>query len=162
MIFRETRRIRNKPGFFRVKRSSSRRFPLPGRGKRGGSQERKGNLSARPGAAICALAIFCGLFACQQVQKPELKGEGPLAVTVARGTTTPEYHAPAERWRVSHGRAINRGDFSRRECVLCHNPETGCNRCHGYVAAQRIVVPEAGLYWAEGKKYSGALSDRAD
>jgi len=93
------------------------------------------------------LLILNGLLACQQVQKPELKGEGPLAVTVARGTATPEYHAPAERWRVSHGQALNRGDFTQRECVLCHNPETGCNQCHQYVGTPKIKVPEASLYW---------------
>jgi hypothetical protein len=97
------------------------------------------------------ILILIGLLSCQQVQKPELKGEGPLAVTVARGTAAPEYHAPAERWRVSHGQALNRGDFSQRECVLCHNPETGCNRCHQYVGTQKILVPEAALYWANGK-----------
>ena len=95
--------------------------------------------------------VLASFLACQQVQKPELKGEGPLAVTVARGTATPEYHAPAERWRVGHGQALNRGDFSQRECVLCHNPETGCNQCHQYVGTQKIFVPEASLYWANGK-----------
>ena len=99
-------------------------------------------------AKICVPIALFSLLACQQVQKPELKGEGPLAVTVARGTATPEYHAPAERWRVSHGQAINRGDFSQRECVLCHNPETACNNCHQYVGTPKIGVPEASLYWA--------------
>jgi hypothetical protein len=102
-------------------------------------------------AKICVPIALLALLACQQVQKPELKGEGPLAVTVARGTATPEYHAPAERWRVSHGQALNRGDFSQRECVLCHNPETGCNQCHQYVGTQKISVREASLYWANEK-----------
>jgi len=83
------------------------------------------------------------------VQKPEVKGEGPLAVTVARGTATPEYHAPAERWRTLHGEAVNRGDFSRRECVLCHDLRMGCNQCHQYIGAPRIAVPDAALYWPE-------------
>jgi hypothetical protein len=93
--------------------------------------------------------FLIALGACQQVQKPELKGEGPLAVTVARGTATPEYHAPLERWRTLHADALNRGDFTQRECVLCHNPQTGCNQCHQYVGAKRISVPEASLYWPE-------------
>jgi len=97
---------------------------------------------------ILAFSLFLTIaLGCQNVQKPELKGEGPLAVTVARGTATPEYHAPAERWRVSHGQALNRGDFTQRECVLCHNPETGCNQCHQYVGTPKINVPEASLYW---------------
>jgi len=94
------------------------------------------------------IILIAGL-GCQQVQKPELKGEGPLAVTVARGTAIPEYHAPAERWRTLHADALNQGDFSPRECVLCHNPENGCNQCHQYVGAKRISVPEAFSYWPE-------------
>lgn len=88
---------------------------------------------------------------CQQVEKPELRGEGPLAVTVARGTSVPEYHAPAERWRIRHKEAINQGDFTEKECILCHNPKTGCNQCHQYAGVKEISVPEAVLYWAETK-----------
>jgi hypothetical protein len=84
---------------------------------------------------------------CQQVQKPELNGQGPLAVKVARGTAVPEYHAPAERWRIQHQEALNRGDFSQKECMLCHNPQSGCNQCHQYAGAKQISVPEAALFW---------------
>ncbi|NWF56691.1 MAG: hypothetical protein HXY45_18060 [Syntrophaceae bacterium] len=101
----------------------------------------------RIGAKICVPFLVLGLLACQPVQKPELKGEGPLAVVVPRGTATPEYHAPAAKWQVGHGQAINRGDFARRECILCHSPETGCNKCHQYVGTPKIIVPEASLYW---------------
>jgi hypothetical protein len=103
----------------------------------------------RKSAFICVPIGLIFFPACQQVQKPELKGEGPLAVNVARGTAVPEYHAPAERWRTLHGSALNRGDFSQRECVLCHDPQAGCNQCHQYVGAPRISVPEASLYWPE-------------
>lgn len=99
------------------------------------------------GGVILAL----GGSACQQVEKPELKGEGPLAVTVTRGTSVPEYHAPAERWRIRHKEAINQGDFAERECILCHNPQTGCNLCHQYVGVKEISVPEAAIYWTEKK-----------
>ena len=100
---------------------------------------------------VAGLMFVLGTSGCQQVQKPELKGEGPLAVTVLRGTSVPEYHAPADRWRVRHKEAINQGDFSERECILCHNPQTGCNGCHQYVGVKEISVPEAVLYWAETK-----------
>jgi hypothetical protein len=93
-----------------------------------------------------------GLVGCQQVQKPELKGEGPLAITVERGTSVPESHGPLERWRTLHVEALNQGDFSQRECVLCHNPKTGCNQCHRYVGAKEISVAEASLYWPEPKE----------
>ena len=74
-------------------------------------------------------------------------GQGPLAVKVTRGTAVPEYHAPAERWRIQHPEALNRGDFSQKECILCHNPRTGCNQCHGYAGVKPITVPEAALFW---------------
>ncbi len=99
---------------------------------------------------IFLIGIGC-LFSCQQVQKPELKGEGPLAVVVPRGSTAPEYHSPIERWRVIHMEAVNRGDFNQRECMLCHDPKTSCNRCHSYIGAKLVEVPEAGLYWPEEK-----------
>ena len=105
--------------------------------------------------AITIIFLAATGFSCQQVQKPELKGEGPLAVSVERGTTVPEYHAPAERWRTMHSDALNRGDFSQRECVLCHNPRTGCNQCHAYVGVKKIEAPEASRYWGQeesGKK----------
>src|SRR4030042_4783368 len=97
---------------------------------------------------LCLLLLSC-LLGCQQVQKPELKGEGPLAVVVPRGSTAPEYHAPMERWRSIHMEAINQGDFTQRECVLCHNPKTGCNKCHQYIGAKEVSVPETSLYWPE-------------
>jgi len=99
--------------------------------------------------------LVLGLLGCQQVQKPELKGEGPLAVIVPRGTAVPEYHAPLERWRTLHVEALNRGDFSQRECVLCHNPKTGCNQCHKYIGVKEVSVPESSLYWPERKKEKG-------
>ncbi len=132
-------------------------------GKNGGSQplplmpsrlKACGSFSMRvlnfPVAMILILAL--GIFSCQPVQKPELKGEGPLAITVDRGASVPESHAPLERWRTLHVDALNRGDFSQRECVLCHNPKTGCNQCHRYVGAKEISVAEATLYWPEPKE----------
>ena len=101
---------------------------------------------------IILLISTLSITGCQQVQKPELKGEGPLAITVVRGTAVPEYHAPLERWRTLHMEALNRGDFSQRECVLCHNPKTGCNQCHKYVGAKEVSVLEASLYWPESKR----------
>jgi len=98
------------------------------------------------------LVLLLGFLGCQQVQKPELKGEGPLAIHIPRGTAVPEYHAPLERWRTFHREALHQGDFSQRECVLCHNPRTGCNQCHKYVGAKEISVREASLYWQVQKE----------
>ncbi len=86
---------------------------------------------------------------CQNVQKPEIKGQGPLAVVMDRGTAAAEYHAPLERWRATHKQALQDGDFTERECVLCHNPQKSCNNCHGYVGAKEISIPEASLYWPD-------------
>ncbi len=96
--------------------------------------------------AILLILVFSG---CQNVQKPEIKGKGPLAVVMDRGTATPEYHAPLERWRANHKQALNDGDFTERECVLCHNPQKSCNNCHGYVGAKEVSIAEAALYWPD-------------
>ena len=139
------------------------------RGTRKNTQDKEWRMVLRPGIPIfyysnvprlawlmrllsltISIFILC-LVGCQKVQKPELKGEGPLAITVDRGESVPESHAPLERWRTLHVEALNRGDFSQKECVLCHNPQTGCNQCHRYVGAKEISVAEASLYWPEPK-----------
>jgi hypothetical protein len=93
------------------------------------------------------ILLFLGPLGCQQVQKPEIKGSGPLTVVMERGTVAAEYHAPLERWRATHKKALNGGDFNERECILCHNPQQSCNRCHGYIGAKETNIPEASLYW---------------
>jgi len=98
------------------------------------------------------LFILLSLVSCQQVQKPEVKGEGPLAVKMARGITSPEFHAPLERWRTTHKKVLNMGDFTERECILCHDPKKSCNNCHKYIGGREIYVPEASLFWPEEKK----------
>lgn len=95
---------------------------------------------------LSAISLFM-IAGCQQVQKPEVKGEGPLAVKMARGITSPEFHAPVERWRTTHKKALSIGDFTERECVLCHDPKKSCNNCHKYIGAREIDIPEAGLLW---------------
>lgn len=95
------------------------------------------------------LGLAFGPLGCQDVPKPELKGKGPLAIVVPRGTSTPEYHAPSEAWRANHKKALDREDFWRKECILCHNPATGCNRCHQYIGAEEIRILEAELYYGK-------------
>jgi len=111
--------------------------------------DRRNGYRRTMGGWLLVLALALCLSACQDVAKPELKGKGPLAIVIPRGTSTSESHAPIEKWRVDHKRAIQEGDFSQKECVLCHNPDTGCNRCHGYVGAKGIQIPEARLYYGE-------------
>ncbi len=109
---------------------------------------------------IAVLGVFMfGLASCQQVQKPEARGKGPLSVVMDRGTATPEYHAPPERWRATHKQALGNGDFTEKECVLCHNPQKSCNHCHRYIGAKEVFVPEASLYWPEetGKEKSSLV-----
>ncbi len=105
--------------------------------------------------AICHLlsALYLLIFlSCQQVQKPEVKGEGPLAVKMARGITSPEFHAPLERWRTTHKNGLNMGDFTERECTLYHDPKKSCNHCHQYIGVREISVAEASLFWPEEEK----------
>ncbi len=107
--------------------------------------------------AITFFILLWSLPGCQQVQKPEVRGSGPLSIVMERGTVAPEYHAPLERWRATHKKALKNGDFSERECVLCHNPQKSCDLCHGYIGAKEIKISEAILYWPT----KGATPDRA-
>jgi len=109
--------------------------------------------SVIPGSTGYLLSVLSLLMmvGCQQVQKPEVRGEGPLAVKMARGITSPEFHAPLERWRTTHKKALSIGDFTERECILCHDPKKSCNNCHHYIGAPEIDVPEASLFWPEEK-----------
>lgn len=84
---------------------------------------------------------------CEQVSKPEVGKAGPLQIVVPAGTPVPEYHIPAEQWRVQHSKALNLKDFSERECLLCHNPQIGCQKCHKYVGAKEINLGAAAILW---------------
>jgi len=100
------------------------------------------------GYMLFATVLFT-IVGCQQVQKPEVKGEGPLSVKMARGLISPEFHAPIERWRTTHKKAIAMEDFMERECILCHDPKKSCNNCHRYIGAREISSSEASLFWPE-------------
>jgi hypothetical protein len=108
---------------------------------------------------LLSVTSFFLIVGCQQVQKPEVKGEGPLSIKMPRGLTSPEFHAPIERWRSTHKKAINQGDFTERECILCHHPKTSCNHCHIYIAAREISIEEASLYWPDEKGESGKKNE---
>ena len=75
---------------------------------------------------------------CQKVAKPELKGKGPLALKLPEGILSPEYHQPVEYWKQHHMDVLLRGDYSRQECMLCHDVHTSCNNCHDYVGVKRV------------------------
>jgi hypothetical protein len=88
---------------------------------------------------IAAAALFLvAAYYPSYVEKPELDGSGPLGVRLRAGLPVPEYHSPLEWWRTHHMEALNRGDFAQADCLYCHEPETSCNNCHGYVGVVAI------------------------
>jgi hypothetical protein len=94
-------------------------------------------LSVTSVLVLAAVAVFA-LAGCNKVEKPELKGHGPLTVTIMPGVLSPEYHQPVEYWKQHHMDIIKNGDFNRQECTLCHNMHTSCNNCHDYVGVARV------------------------
>jgi len=91
-------------------------------------------------AALLALTV---VFGCnERVAKPELKGEGPLALKLPSGILSPEYHQPVEYWKQHHMDILKRGDYDKRECMLCHDVHTSCNNCHDYVGVPRVEAYE--------------------
>lgn len=72
------------------------------------------------------------------IDKPVKDGSGPLAVRIEARFAAPEYHSPLDWWQSHHTDMVNRGDLERSDCLYCHEPETSCNNCHGYVGANPI------------------------
>ena len=73
------------------------------------------------------------------VEKPVKDGTGPLALRLDPGVLAPEYHSPLAWWQTHHMDAVNRGDLAQADCLYCHQPETSCNNCHGYVGVNPIT-----------------------
>jgi hypothetical protein len=88
--------------------------------------------------AALAAALLVTAYYPRPVPPPVRDGAGPLAIHLAAGVPAPEYHSPLETWRLSHMEAVNRGDFTRTDCLYCHTPETSCNNCHAYVGVDAI------------------------
>ena len=92
--------------------------------------------------AAVSLLLLLSAMGCDKVQKPELKGEGPLALKLPAGVLSPEYHQPVDYWKQHHMDLILRGDYNRQECMLCHDANTSCNNCHDYVGVPRVATYE--------------------
>jgi len=89
-------------------------------------------------AAIGIMALTVAFYP-GYVQKPEKDGPGPLAVYIDPIYSVPEYHSPLDWWQSHHPDMVNRGDLLQEDCLYCHEPETSCNNCHGYVGVNPIV-----------------------
>ncbi len=74
-----------------------------------------------------------------RIEKPELGGNGPLAIQMPPGLQAPAYHyQPSPQWWAArHGERVS--SIGLNECLGCHKPETSCNNCHGYVGVKSIV-----------------------
>lgn len=71
------------------------------------------------------------------VQKPEVGGTGPLAVRLDPALPIPEYHSPAEWWRLNHKDLVD-VDLPQEDCFQCHEA-SACNNCHNYVGVVEVV-----------------------
>ncbi|MGA2191961.1 MAG: hypothetical protein ABSG42_01120 [Nitrospirota bacterium] len=89
---------------------------------------------------LSALLVFMVFAGCsnERVTKPELKGKGPLALKLPAGVLSPEYHQPVDYWKQHHMDILKRGDYSKHECMLCHDVNTSCNNCHDYVGVVKV------------------------
>jgi len=89
--------------------------------------------------AVLAASLLLLVFSAGcKVEKPELKGKGPLALKLPAGVLSPEYHQPVEYWKQHHMDILKRGDYSKQECMLCHDVNTSCNNCHEYVGVKKV------------------------
>lgn len=96
-------------------------------------------------AAVVIIFTFFVAGCADRVETPGLAREGatgPLALRFEPGVSAPEYHAPPEYWQARHGDILlGTGDFSIKECLVCHVAEASCDNCHRYVGAP-LVAPE--------------------
>lgn len=90
--------------------------------------------------AVVAILVLVVAFYPRYVEKPVKDGFGPLAVYIDPVYAAPEYHSPLDWWQSHHYEVVNREDFFQEDCLYCHDPETSCNNCHGYVGANPIVL----------------------
>jgi|GEM_PF-1023972 len=92
---------------------------------------------------LTGLTAVLFLFGCQSSPpKPELRGEGQLAVQINdKIVGIPEYHNPLETWRIRHTTEINDGNFRQQDCFICHQARSSCNNCHDYVGVVRVIEP---------------------
>ena len=88
-------------------------------------------------AAVLAVALVA-IYYPEYVPKPEKDGQGPLAVRLDQSIPAPEYHSPLDWWQTHHMDVVNRGEIEKYDCLFCHEPETSCNNCHGYVGIAAI------------------------
>ena len=89
---------------------------------------------------VIGIAALTVAFYPNYVEKPVKDGVGPLAVRMDARFAAPEYHSPLEWWQSHHPDVVNRGDVAQQDCLYCHDPQTSCNNCHGYVGAKEIVA----------------------
>ena len=88
--------------------------------------------------AILTILVLTIAYYPAYVRKPELDGEGPLAVHIDPRYPPPETHKPLDWWQTHHMDVVNRGDLEKIDCLYCHEPQTSCNNCHGYVGVDPI------------------------
>lgn len=84
--------------------------------------------------------VLPALWQPENVLRPALNGQGPLAVTIDARLVAPEYHSPVLWWRTYHMDALNGGQFTQASCLQCHNVKTSCNNCHAYVGVKPVVT----------------------
>lgn len=88
--------------------------------------------------AVILILVLTVVYYPSYVPKPVKDGEGPLAVRLDPSLPAPEYHSPLDWWQTHHTDIVNRGELDQMDCLYCHQPETSCNNCHGYVGANSI------------------------
>ena len=92
------------------------------------------------------LAALVGLWGCDRPQKPMRDGTGEFALYVDKSLTPAKFHEPLDnldKWRAQHSRTVKRGERSRYQCVLCHDPERHCTQCHTYMGVHSEIYRAA-------------------
>ncbi len=71
--------------------------------------------------------------------RPATADGEPVETYVDPSLKPPKFHEPLARWRAYHPFVIHRGERTRYQCVLCHDPERHCDQCHSYVGVRDLI-----------------------
>jgi len=87
-------------------------------------------------ALLCALALA----SCDYPEKPVYEDWRKVTDSCTPYMVdVPIFHSPMSDWRVRHPKFLEEGVYTLKRCMICHESNIACNRCHDYVGVKRIL-----------------------
>ncbi len=92
--------------------------------------------------SLLSLWLLLAASGCDYEEKPVYEGDWVIKdACTPYMIDVPPFHTPISEWRVTHKRFLEDGLYTEKRCLICHEPDVACNRCHNYVGV-KPVYPE--------------------